>query len=487
MYDTPASAVPGSGCAAAAAGDECATEDDAPLALDPLALRKRLLVPYSMFSRVIDSKRRVIRPSTKEIILHQLFTNQLPEMLEDGDPTRLVGPRTKILVFSTYPMIQMLHQRAADEAFGPDSSVCISGKVLPKQRDPLRRRFRNDPKTRVLFLTLETGAHGLNIPEADIIVFTDAWWNPAKELQAEYRARRPLRDHPIHVYHFLISHTIESYVIQRQNEKKELIETMMACDDPITNILQTNQRLRALQRFDALTMRQVADDAIKSRRCINEQYARGFIRHTKDAATGAAEADGVGDTSADADSSSHVSRQSDLVAVGDGSSTKRDGMRPAAERTAQAQSNYQSAFCAFVRSMNTEVSDDSWFVAEDDAELSTATLRHTGAHDRRARGASKTSAASSTAAAWGLDKSKSYASLVEESVMDDDDNDDSADSGDDAINYCGDAPPRCLPDDHGTTTVLGKHSSSAYPTTLHRNKRRRRHELLVLGQPPTTA
>lgn len=463
------------GCTTSGSPDDCQ--------LDALALRKRLLVPYSMFSRVIDSERRIIRPSTKEIILYQLFTNQLPEMLEDKDPTRLVGPRTKILVFSTYPMIQVLHQRAADEAFGPDSSVCISGKVQPKHRDPLRHRFRNDPKVRVLFLTLETGAHGLNIPEADIVVFTDAWWNPAKELQAEYRARRPLRDHPIHVYHFLISHTIESYVIQRQNEKKELIETMMACDDPITNILQTNQRLRALQRFDAVAMRQVADDAIKSRRCINEQYARGFLEHMQSSsATGEQSRLNTG-TEANSHESSSDERDMSGKRAAAGETPINNDMRVHLGSAAVdahpdlARSDYQDAFCAFVRSMNTEVSDDSWFVTDDDAvdaQIATHTAKRTMRlpcsveHGELSPTPPRT-LGSDANECHGLADEHAVAhhthEAVDQSFMEQLERDFFV------CNETQSATPS------SATSVLGKHPASN-TTMLRTNKRRRRHELL---------
>lgn len=310
--------------------------------IDTLALQKRLLVPYSMFSRVVDPRRHIVMPGTKETMLYQLFTNQLPEML-DGNKSRLVTSRTKIIVYDTYPIMQVLHQRAAYKAFGANSSVCISGKVCIQRREELRNMFKRDPRIRVLFLTLETGAHALNIPEADIMVFMNPWWNPFKSKQAMHRGLRPSRMHPLHVYNFTIVDTIETHVVQRQNEKKEITETMLAYDDPVTGILQTNGRLRALQRFDASVMRQVASDMIKCRKHVNYRYARSFI------------------DSLDSAHSDNVERESDPrrgCAVETETTRAPLGHVEASylqEVATSSEKQYRTAFDAFVQSARTDV------------------------------------------------------------------------------------------------------------------------------------
>ena len=214
---------------------------------DVAAIQRRLLLPYSAFMHTLDDHQQYVRPGTKETMLYRLFRNELPEALADGDPARIITPQHKILVFDDNPAVQMFNQRAADAAFGPYTSVCISGEIKRHAtRVRMIEQFRTDPSIRVLFMTLGTGAHGFNIPEVDIVVFPQPWWTPEKENQAVARALRISRQRPVFVYHLAIAGTIEEHVCARQQEKRRMLHALEAYDEPMTQMFANSRHFRML-------------------------------------------------------------------------------------------------------------------------------------------------------------------------------------------------------------------------------------------------
>jgi len=225
----------------------CAQRAIAMVEQDAQAIQRRLLLPYSAFTHTLDDRRQYVRPGTKETMLYRLFRNELPEALADGDPARIITPQHKILVFDDNPAVQMFNQRAADAAFGPYTSVCISGEIKRHAtRVRMIERFRTDPSIRVLFMTLGTGAHGFNIPEVDIVVFPQPWWTPEKENQAVARALRISRQRPVFVYHLAIVGTIEEHVCARQQEKRRMLHALEAYDEPMTQMFANSRHFRML-------------------------------------------------------------------------------------------------------------------------------------------------------------------------------------------------------------------------------------------------
>ncbi|MCA9327927.1 hypothetical protein KDA14_05345, partial [Candidatus Saccharibacteria bacterium] len=106
----------------------------------------------------------IIKPSTKELMLYRLFTNQLVGAFKDRNPSGIIRANDKIVVFDRWSRTLYLHARAAACAFGPESFVFIDGSTDIDQRMNILHTFETNPKVRVLFTTLRTGAHSNNIP-----------------------------------------------------------------------------------------------------------------------------------------------------------------------------------------------------------------------------------------------------------------------------------------------------------------------------------
>src|SRR5699024_10902596 len=82
--------------------------------------------------------------------------------------------------------------------------------------------------TAPLFLiSLKAGGFGLNLTEADYCFLLDPWWNPAVEAQAIDRIHRIGQQNRVMVYRLISQGTIEEKVVALQENKRQLISTVM--------------------------------------------------------------------------------------------------------------------------------------------------------------------------------------------------------------------------------------------------------------------
>ncbi len=103
--------------------------------------------------------------------------------------------------------------------------VFVHGKIRDiSARDMLFNKFRTDPECTHLFLTLKVGGCGLNLVEANVVIFLEHWYNQAMHQQAESRAYRIGQLKPVEVYYILGKGTIEQRVHGIAQDKLRLSE-----------------------------------------------------------------------------------------------------------------------------------------------------------------------------------------------------------------------------------------------------------------------
>ncbi len=88
----------------------------------------------------------------------------------------------------------------------------------------------------LFLISLKAGGVGLNLTAADYVFILDPWWNPAAELQALNRAHRIGQDKRVFVYRFISSDTIEEKIQRLQNRKRELAETFVSSNNPLSEL-----------------------------------------------------------------------------------------------------------------------------------------------------------------------------------------------------------------------------------------------------------
>lgn len=144
----------------------------------------------------------------------------LNEILTDAQSSQ-----RKVLVFSQYlgRGIDPISDRIT--AFAP---IAITGGVPHAERQERIEKFKSDPDTNVLLLSLRAASEGLNLQEASIVVHFDHWWNPAVQWQAEGRAHRHGQMQTVDVHSLRVKDTIDEKIYKMLESKSEIIRRMMA-------------------------------------------------------------------------------------------------------------------------------------------------------------------------------------------------------------------------------------------------------------------
>ena len=140
----------------------------------------------------------------------------------------LISDEHKILIFTSYKKALELVKEELDKK--NITSYVIDGSVSSKKRQELVTKFNND-NTNVFLIMLKAGGTGLNLTGADTVIHLDLWWNPQVEAQATDRAHRIGQKHNVEVIKFICKGTIEEKILELQEKKKELSDTLIEGDN----------------------------------------------------------------------------------------------------------------------------------------------------------------------------------------------------------------------------------------------------------------
>ena len=80
---------------------------------------------------------------------------------------------------------------------------------------------------------------------ADTVILYDLWWNPAVEEQAAGRAHRMGQKNVVQVIRLITQGTIEEKIFELQQNKKELIDTVVQPGDQAISKI-TEQDIREI-------------------------------------------------------------------------------------------------------------------------------------------------------------------------------------------------------------------------------------------------
>jgi SNF2 family DNA or RNA helicase len=147
-----------------------------------------------------------------------------------ADMEEIAESNGKAILFSQWvKALDWLKERLG--AFGP---LLYHGGVPTSQREPVLKRFAEDPNCHLLLMSYGTGAVGLNLQFAGYVFLFDRWWNPAVEDQAINRAHRIGQKNPVIVTRFISKDTIEERIDAVLRQKRELFASVLG-DGRTTN------------------------------------------------------------------------------------------------------------------------------------------------------------------------------------------------------------------------------------------------------------
>jgi superfamily II DNA or RNA helicase len=145
--------------------------------------------------------------------LEQLMV-MLPEMVAEG---------RRILLFSQFTtMLTLIEAELKKHNL---QWVKLTGQS--QNREALIQQFK-DRTVPIFLISLKAGGVGLNLPQADTVIHYDPWWNPAVESQATDRAHRIGQTETVFVYKLVAQGTIEERILDLQERKAALANSMFS-------------------------------------------------------------------------------------------------------------------------------------------------------------------------------------------------------------------------------------------------------------------
>ncbi|KAL3600100.1 hypothetical protein FPOAC2_04331 [Fusarium poae] len=105
--------------------------------------------------------------------------------------------------------------------------VQVDGRNPLVGRTELLSRFRLDPYIKVLLISINTGAVGLTLTEANMVHIVEPQWNPTIEEQAIARVVRMGQTRPVSVYKYIMNESVEQSVLKLQERKTQIIKLSM--------------------------------------------------------------------------------------------------------------------------------------------------------------------------------------------------------------------------------------------------------------------
>ena len=107
----------------------------------------------------------------------------------------------------------------------------INGEIDKDERERRLKTFKDTENTNVLVLNIAIGSEGLNLTEANVVIFLNEWWNPSTNRQAEDRVNRigQHKDVEIHILRSLktIDINLEKILTNKNILEKEYLDLLL--------------------------------------------------------------------------------------------------------------------------------------------------------------------------------------------------------------------------------------------------------------------
>ncbi|KAI9566667.1 P-loop containing nucleoside triphosphate hydrolase protein [Boletus coccyginus] len=174
-------------------------------------------------------------PETTEELVDGSGEMMLLERLLD----ELFRTKHKVLLFSQFTtvldiievrVLPNLHHFSCVHAPTELKGWRIDGSTSPLERREQMNLFQgNSANAPVLFLlSMRAGGLGITPTVADTVIFYDQDWNPQMDIQAQDRAHRIGQAKAVLVFRLVTAHTIETRIMQRATEKRQLEALVIA-------------------------------------------------------------------------------------------------------------------------------------------------------------------------------------------------------------------------------------------------------------------
>ena len=192
----------------------------------------------------------------------------------------------KLIIFSEWErMLELVRNLCEQMGIG---HAWHTGTVPQKCRRAEINAFKEDPECRVL-LSTDSGATGLNLQVASVVVNCDLPWNPAKLEQRIARAWRKHQTRPVTVINLISENTIEHRMLGTLATKQTVASSVLDTPGHITEIKIRGTQQSFLARLQQLVAQPSrapqsverklpSDPAIAFGQRITEQFGAALVR-----------------------------------------------------------------------------------------------------------------------------------------------------------------------------------------------------------------
>ena len=99
--------------------------------------------------------------------------------------------------------------------------------MLPKKKDQALQHFKTNNDCKVFIGNIAAASVGLNINEANVVIFNNVDFVPANNVQAEYRILRIGQDKDCHIYYQKFKNTYMDRLFEILDIKNEIIKSVI--------------------------------------------------------------------------------------------------------------------------------------------------------------------------------------------------------------------------------------------------------------------
>ena len=189
--------------------------------------RRRLTVETTSREARIEVQLRLF-PSWEFVTATTLQFPRVSQLIPDSGKLLLTVTLLKrlryeghrALIFTQFVNMLDILERAL--ALSGITYLRLDGSTAPVMRQQHGERFNRDPRVTAMLLSTRAGGIGLNLIGADTVIFYDADWNPAMDLQAQDRCHRIGQTRPVTVYRLITTNSVEAGILRTARQRKKL-------------------------------------------------------------------------------------------------------------------------------------------------------------------------------------------------------------------------------------------------------------------------
>ncbi|EGV64910.1 hypothetical protein CANTEDRAFT_121082 [Yamadazyma tenuis ATCC 10573] len=209
----------------------------------------------------LDMKEHYFPPEVRDRISHEVAENRLDNPFHNSQMKLSIAFPDKSLLQYDCGKLQMLDKLLQQLTSGGHRALIftqmtkvldileqflnihgyrymrLDGSTKIEDRQLLTEKFNRDDKIPVFILSSRSGGLGINLTGADTVIFYDSDWNPAMDKQCQDRCHRIGQSRDVHIYRFVSEHTIESNILKKANQKRQLDNVVIQEGDFTTDYL----------------------------------------------------------------------------------------------------------------------------------------------------------------------------------------------------------------------------------------------------------